>query len=363
MKQEEFFSLQHNKERISKALLYFKDYNNTEKGNANAYTKTIFFVLSEISSSPKYWDENCKFSIENIGDSLLKRLPNSTSTEKSELNIGSIYVLCARLVLELDFNTNISQNFGYGEILSEIRDNLESNHHSQEIKSQLTYAMYHMPSQILKHMLLDEKIHSIKEYNNLIVSQEKNRVRWLSDINDAEIKVSNLKDTLKGYETAFNFVGLYDGFNDLRKKKEKQEKYTLSLLIILAVAILIPPIVELVIIFLNLSKLDSVKDMIILSFFPLLTLEVLLVYYFRVILHNLKSIKSQLVQIDLRLTLCQFIQSYTEYASKLKQNDKTSLEKFENLIFSGIVTSEGELPSTYDGVTQIASAFQKLRGK
>ena len=94
---------------------------------------------------------------------------------------------------------------------------------------------------------------------------------------------------------------------------------------------------------------------------PLVAIEILLIYLFRVVLANYQSIKKQLLQIELRMTLCQFIQSYTKYANEMKATDKASLEKFENLIFSGIVMDDQQLPSTFDGIEQISKMMSALK--
>ena len=71
-------------------------------------------------------------------------------------------------------------------------------------------------------------------------------------------------------------------------------------------------------------------------FLPFVSIELISLYLFRVILTHYNSIKTQIMQLELRQTLCQFIQSYVEYAKEIKEKDGDSLEKFENLIFSSI---------------------------
>lgn len=65
-----------------------------------------------------------------------------------------------------------------------------------------------------------------------------------------------------------------------------------------------------------------------------------------------------MVQIELRKTLCQFIQNYSDYSKNIKEKDANSLEKFENLIFSGLVTNEDKLPSTFDGIEQLTKLIK-----
>lgn len=101
----------------------------------------------------------------------------------------------------------------------------------------------------------------------------------------------------------------------------------------------------------------------LLNLLPLISLEIILLYFFRVVLHNYKSIKAQVLQIELRQTLCQFIQNYADYSKEIKKGDPTALEKFESLIFSGIISDAENLPSTFDGMDQIGKLLSSLKGK
>ena len=109
------------------------------------------------------------------------------------------------------------------------------------------------------------------------------------------------------------------------------------------------------------SLIKNNINVMLYSVVPMITLQIILVYFFRVALSNFKSINAQLLQIELRKTLCQFIQSYATYAKEMKESDKTSLEKFENLIFSGLITNEENLPSTFDGLEQIGKIIQSIK--
>ena len=104
---------------------------------------------------------------------------------------------------------------------------------------------------------------------------------------------------------------------------------------------------------------DGAKHLFILL--PLISMEVILIYFFRVILINHKSVKAQLMQLELRQALCQFIQSYAEYSSKIKEQDSAALEKFENLIFSGILANSEKLPSTFDGIEQLGGFIKSMK--
>ena len=176
-----------------------------------------------------------------------------------------------------------------------------------------------------------------------------------------ENRVDALKNELSKYENAFNFVGLFQGFDELATEKEKERVNLLCWLRVLGVLVVTPIIVELYFLYVNLDDLSSIKEGIIFSVLPTISLIAISLYYFRVLLFNYKSVKSPLLQIDLRKTLCRFIQHYSEYSSKLKKDDPGSLEKFENLIFSGIISDAGNIPSIYDGIEQFGKFIKSLK--
>lgn len=95
----------------------------------------------------------------------------------------------------------------------------------------------------------------------------------------------------------------------------------------------------------------------------LIGFELILAYFFRVALHGYKGVKAQLIQIDLRMTLCQFIQDYAEYAKEVRRDSPSLLDRFDQLVFSGIVNSEGAIPSTFDGMEQLANLIDKVKSK
>lgn len=77
----------------------------------------------------------------------------------------------------------------------------------------------------------------------------------------------------------------------------------------------------------------------------------------------MRSIQSQLLQLDLRMTLCRFIQSYADYAVDLKKKHPDGFEKFESLIFSPLVSSDDKVPNTFDGLDQLSSVVNIVKGK
>ena len=185
---------------------------------------------------------------------------------------------------------------------------------------------------------------------------------WNNDYKNKLEQVQALQDKLEKHQTAFNFVGLYEGFSQLEiQKKTDLEKYTTEYSWLRGGMFAIP-VCELLWILFNYKSLQTDWSHIALLALPTISIIVLLFYFLRVSLYEIKSIKSQIMQIELRMTLCQFIQNYADTSKDLKEKNKEGFEKFESLIFSSIVASDEKIPTTFDGMEQLASlvnAFKK----
>ena len=85
---------------------------------------------------------------------------------------------------------------------------------------------------------------------------------------------------------------------------------------------------------------------------PLLTIEVFLVYYFRIILHNYNSIDEQILQLENKSSLLKFISDYMEYKqdNNVKHDD---ISKFEDIIFSKISPNMKTIPTSPDVISLV----------
>lgn len=183
---------------------------------------------------------------------------------------------------------------------------------------------------------------------------------WNIEYEQKESAVKNLKDKLDTYQTAFNFVGLYQGFAQLKRSKDDELsglniQYYILIFIMMGI-----PIFEFFWLFNNFDENFKTVHLVVLAL-PSITLLFILFWFFRIILHNIKSVKSQIMQLELRMTLCQFIQSYAEKSKELKVANKEGFEKFENLIFSSIVSSDEKIPSTFDGMEHITNFVKNFK--
>ena len=318
-------------------------------------------IVDSIRESPEDWDERCSFNIKHIGNKFLGTLKGFNT---SELNsIDSLYFMSYRFLCEFDFFVGAEKELT--RELRKIKNDIQYGgaEMNDRERSDLIYASYVMPANIVKDFLNNPNVAAFKDFEQKKSEVEKLKEQWDKELEANKTETDNLKDKLEEYKTGFNFVGLYQGFSSLLEKKKNESRWLLGSLIVMGCLVLTPVSFK---IFCNSTCKESLDLKLELDGFigsaSLISMEIILIYFFRVILLNHRSVKTQIMQIELRQTLCQFIQSYADYSATIKKQDTVALEKFENLVFSGLLSDPEKLPSTFDGLKQIGDFIKTMKG-
>lgn len=317
----------------------------------------IRLVVNAMEKRPDEWNTFCQINIQWIGDQFISRLADEKELTKDRLD--DICSMCFRFLFELYLSTKNDLSMEFEVAKRFVFDNV--NLFEDMAREQIEFAIRDLPISIFKEVANSDEIETLKNFETVAAKAKKLKEEWEHDLNEREGRVKAIEASLSRYENGFNFVGLYQGFDDLANEKKSERDGILFWLKLLSVIIFLPIITEFLVIYRNIDNISAIRDGLLASIFPTLSLVAISIYYFRVLLFNYKSVKSQLLQIDLRKTLCRFIQSYSEYASKIKSQDADVLDKFERIIFSGIVTEDGNLPSTFDGVEQIGNFIKSIK--
>jgi hypothetical protein len=320
---------------------------------------TLITILDDISEHPNIYDEQCRCNINWIGNSFVSNIAEIGSSIPSESLIEKTVVMAYRFLSERDFNLGLLFATSIHSAFHSIEN--QRTDFSQENQRQITYANYVMPAHIVKELIKNDNFLVIQDFSRNVKKFEDLKIQSEKEIQDRETAVETLKSTLEGYKNAFNFVGLSAGFQGLYNRKNYESLFAYAGLVSFGFFMLYFPINA----YLNSNVLNSTVEFSVEKYFfsiaPLFTLELICIYFFRVILSAHNSINKQKLQLELRVTLCQFIQSYVDYAKSIKEKDKTALDKFENLIFSGIVSDDQNLPSTFDGIEQISKLIEAVK--
>jgi hypothetical protein len=267
-------------------------------------------IIGYIYKNPEEWDEKCSFNIKHIGDQFLQWLRDFDPSKPT--HIDYIYSSSYRFLCEFDFLVGAGR-----ELSIELRSIQRKIQHDDadiddDVRSQIIYASYVMPANIAKEFINDANIGIFRNFEQKKAEAENLKDQWDKELNSKKAETDRLKDKLDEYKIAFNFVGLYQGFSELAKKKTKESFLLFLSLLVMGILILSPLIAEIALAY----KKDNLGLDHLFVLIPIISIEVILIYFFRVILLNHQSVKAQIMQIELRQTLCQFIQSYADYSKK-----------------------------------------------
>ncbi len=316
-------------------------------------------ILSYIYKSPEGWDERCTFNIKHIGAHFITTLSNFDVTKNTD--IDNLYSMSYRFLCEFDFLVGVGKelSFELRRIKSEILE--DDGEFDENTKSQLIYASYFMPANIAKDFINDANIGVFRAFEAKKLEADSLKETWDGEIEAKKAEVDAISQKLEEQKIGFNFVGLYQGFSELAQEKLKESKRLFWSLVGMGILILTPLVTEIALMLFEVVKGSSLEMSHLLILVPLISIEIILIYFFRVVLLNHRATKAQIMQIELRKALCQFIQHYADYSSTIKEKDPNALEKFESLIFSGIISDPGKLPSTFDGMDQIGSFIKNIK--
>lgn len=327
--------------------------------NVLAPLKLFFKILIANTNA---FDQHCATNIEWIGQRFIEQLTefSETNIENQSERLTSIFTMAYRFLCELDFSQPDDLSFELRDIRNFVEKNLEQFVGTE--RQQLVYANYVMPANITKKLIHSPALAEFKAFAETAKIAADLKQEWETEIKAKSEEIEALRDGLSRITTTYNFVGLVNGFENLASAKKGERRRSFLSLLALGTLMVTPVVAQLWFTASHIDTIDAHRNTLVYSLPPLIALEVILLYLFRVVLSHFRGITTQLLQISLRISLCQFIQSYSDYSTKIKKQDASALEKFESLIFSGITSESEALPSTFDGVEQIAKLVNSIRG-
>lgn len=338
----------------------------------------IDFILDKINKGdnlndyfPFYIKWKGKYSLESYIRNINK---NTEDKEIKQLSrelyriLVELSTLCKYEFLKLDreIKSEIKKNFNI------MKNTLEKDNKQKEnISIALPSEDYEI--RIIKHYLDIKNKKEFKAFTNY--EQNKIEVQKLNEEHEKNIQIINqLSKKIKNLKSDYNFVGLSQGFEKILNDKKDKKGGLLGCLILLGLLIAFPAIYKTFVGFYSVKTLHIMSNFIIVTQDPIrnnvswqellaiLSLELILIYYFRILLRQYHLVQSEIHQLELRLTLCSFIQSYADYAKELKEKSAVTLEKFESVIFSNIMSNPEQMPSTFDGMQQLVTLIKEIRG-
>lgn len=320
-------------------------------------------IIDLMIANPLKFDEYGSVNSEWIGKHFFGEIESyfGAPPEGRQAIIRSVFTSAYRFLCELEFTQPSDPSFEVRKVMNFVHENLEAFEGNE--RQQLVYAAYTMPAQVAKKLIGHPAVTEFRKFSETVEASRALREQWDNDLETRQNLLKGLSENIKKITSEYNFVGLVNGFQKLKETKEGERGIAFWSLVIMGVLMLALPAAQINFVIERLAEIDKHRSILVYSLPTIIAVEIILLYFFRVVLAQFRSVKAQLLQVDLRISLCQFIESYAEYVSKLREKDSTALSKFEALIFSGLVTEESGIPSTFDGVEQVANLVRSLRGE
>ena len=219
-----------------------------------------------------------------------------------------------------------------------------------------------LPFDLIKQKYQESSLYKIEEVRGRIDQCINNIEIWDNSFITKKDDVEKLEEKLENYKTTYDFVLLSKGFQQLYDQKNENLKNPVRSSNWIFIFILAIPILEILFFgYMSANEIPINSTAVWYMVVPSISLILFLFYFYRINLQETRSIKSQMMQLELRMALCQFIHNYADDSEKLHAKNKTGFEKFENIIFSPLVSSDDKIPSTFDGMEQLAKIVSEFR--
>lgn len=199
----------------------------------------------------------------------------------------------------------------------------------------------------------EEKFEVFQKLHDEEKVQHKEIGELFKNLTSEKTNIENLLQELKGNKHQLNIERLDRGFIDLLDKKEKQKTNIFRLLTLFGTFIFIVP-------FLVIASMISGYKVGLTLIGPVITIEVFLVYYFRIILHNYNSIDEQILQLENKSALLKFISHYIGY-KKDNAVENDDISKFEDIIFSKISPNMKTIPTSPDVISLVEKVAKIIK--
>jgi hypothetical protein len=317
-------------------------------------------IIGSMATEPSFWDQHCQVTAQKYGDVFRTSLLNIITSQTQE-HFDVLRAFALVFVLELDLSTSepISESL---QIFKESTSAIFGNR-SDRAGAIVKFGREQLPIAILKKILNSSEVGHIKNIDTAVKEADQKISKWDNALNEHKIQVTALKKALEEQQHGFNFVGLYQGFSDMAATVTRELDKKKERLVLFGALIFSPAVVDVALIITKNISIDTLSLQAMLSLGAIsLTCTAIFLYFFRILLRDIDSKDAQLVQLRLRMSLCQFVQNYAKFASDIQKDNPETLARFESVIFSGIVGTQDKLPSTFDGLEQIATLVKNVRG-
>lgn len=319
----------------------------------NEKIKSIILLKTEILGFAREIDRNDRKIIEK----LFKVLESNQDCKFEEDDINTLTDFITK-ISEGDDNANqpkFKQSFI--KLISSILEKLNININDEDSSSsKLESKIESFEKRFNDYIPILNEIQDVSAYYEDIHDNMVSLDQKLEDVSNKEKILKSIKEYNEQEIAKNNFNLLSSGFASILKEKKTKLTILSCLLIVFGVLILSIPI------------LIICADMFYwrILFYPssivaLITIELFIIYYFKIFLHNYNEVKEQILQIDNKQSLLGFISNYLKFKDMNNITD-SSIERLEEIIFSRISPEIKQSPTAPDLASIIDKIIKALKG-
>ena len=221
---ESFFSKEENQAILRRFALELESVRVTD-AKAPDVTGALKLFFAILIANPNIFDQHCAANIEWIGQrfiGLLVNFPSKNEEENSSDRLIVIFTMAYRFLCELDFSQPGDLSFELRSIKTFVNENLEKFVGIE--RQQLIYANYIMPANITKQLINNPALAEFKDFANTVKSASALKEEWEKEIKAKSEEIEVLRDGISRVSTAYNFVGLVNGFETLASMKRWERR-------------------------------------------------------------------------------------------------------------------------------------------
>lgn len=316
----------------------------------------LLALLSKIKDAPEQFDLACPYNIAKIGDSIKSQLSENALLEPPIL-LANLYRIYKEYYLSLGKEPSVD----FYRTLNSIEEIAENKEFNDRLHYTVGWANKNMPFEIFNFKINQGDLKEAQQLSKNLIDLKSSIASFEAYMDEQKNKIDAMKSIIEKHKTELNFVVLDQGFSHLLDSKKENLTWIKRTLTCFGIfLILIPTLVAYKLQYS--TQIEKTMFEWVLHALPVISVELILLYFFRISHFQLNSANTQILQLELRRSLCQFIEGYANYSSSIKKQDPTALEKFESLIFSGLTSSEEKLPTTFDGLDSLIKLVNTAKG-
>lgn len=315
--------------------------------------KLVANALTELLSHTHSYEAGARLNIRWIGDSVIQRINNR---DFSDATVSSILTFCARVFKERNVRDGVVPAGAAHDVLEFLTQG-SGDELTDDEKDERAFVLEGIPRYIIFEA--SEDVRRVRGEADSAIGA------WKSELDGLESRIHQHKEQLRRLGEEYNFVGLTKAFTTLLRSKKAQALRFALFLSLLACAALLPLIAELLVG--HVAVLPEIlygewQPDVVGKLVAFVGYEVIVLYFFRVILQQYYGLRAQILQLDLRAALCAFIEGYVDFLSSRKVGVVSeAMQRFESLTFAPIAPTESQVPNTLDGIDQLVKLIRQLK--